>query len=244
VKLMVIGSTSGIGLALALHYAGQGAQVAICGRDLARVDPAIRARHPGLQLYQLDIADQDSVAAAIAGFAGGALDTLIVTAGFYADADALAQHPEEGAAMLRTNIGGLHNAFDAAARVMMGRKAGHLVAVASVAGLLRDHPGASLYSANKRLVISLCELYRKTLAPFAIAVTVIVPGYIDTARLRELNNGDASHKPYLMSEAKAVEHMVKAIDTRARRSVFPWQLHWMVAAFNCLPLSLRRLRKK
>ncbi|MES3021971.1 MAG: SDR family NAD(P)-dependent oxidoreductase [Pseudomonadota bacterium] len=241
---MVIGGTSGIGLALARHYAGQGAQVAICGRDLGRVDPDILARHPGLRLYQFDIADKAAVGAAIDDFACGALDTLVVTAGFYADAATLERDPAAGTRMLHTNVGGLNNAFEAAARGMMARKSGHLVAVASIAGLLRDYPGASLYSANKRLVIALCALYRKTLAPFSVAVTVIVPGYVDTARLRELNNCSAANKPYLLSEQQALVHMVKAIDGRVARSVFPWQLHWMVMAFNCLPLLLRRLRDK
>ncbi|MEO7493844.1 MAG: SDR family NAD(P)-dependent oxidoreductase [Massilia sp.] len=243
-NVMIIGGTSGIGLALARHYLGQGAQVAICGRRPGRVDPELTTQWPLLRLYGLDIGDQRAVGAALDDFAGGELDLLIVSAGMYVGAAEVAAEPASALAMARTNVSGLNHAFEAAARRMTARGSGHLVALASVAGLIRDYPGGSLYSDNKRTVIALCDFYRKTLAPFAIPVTVVVPGYVDTARLRELSGGDASHKPFLMSEHAAVEKIAAAISARRPRCVFPWQMHWMVTAFNWLPLPLRRLRKK
>lgn len=230
-NVMIIGGTSGIGLGLARHYLELGARVAVCGRDLNRVDAPLRAR---FVTYELDIAERPKVDAAVEDFARGGLDLLIVSAGFYTADPALAQR------MMATNVHGLVHAFDAGARVM--RQGAQLAAIASVAGLIRDYPGASLYSANKRTVIALCELYRRTLK--GIDVSVIVPGYVDTAKLRELSGGDASHKPFLVSEARAVEIIARAIAARRDKVVFPWQLHWMIRAFNLLPVSLRRLRRK
>ena len=239
-NVMIIGGTSGMGLGLARHYLGQGARVAICGRDLGCVDPVIRA-HAQLRQYEFDIADRERVEAAVTDFACGGLDLLVVSAGCHADAAALAADPALGARMLATNVSGLTYAFDAAARMM---KSGQLVAIASVAGLMRDYPGGSLYSANKRAVIALCGLYRKTLAPFGLHVGVVVPGYVDTAKLRELNGGDAGGKPFLVSEADAVARIAAAIGARADMTVFPWQMQWLVRLFNALPLGLRRLRRK
>lgn len=244
---MIIGGTSGIGLALARHYLEQGEQVAVCGRDLARMEPASPASPAGraaLREYQFDIADRAALAAALADFAGGALDMLVVTAGLYGDAPALERDPGLGLRMLRTNVGGLNHAFELASGPMVARRAGRLVALASVAGLLRDYPGASLYSANKRIVIELCNAYRKALAPFGVGVTVIVPGYVDTAALRALNQGDASHKPFLQTEAQAVARIAQAIAQGRARCVFPWQMQAMVAIFNRLPLWLKQIRKK
>ena len=243
-RIMIIGGTSGIGLALAVHYAGKGAQLALCGRDIARLDGHPLARDPQVSAYEFDIADRAALARAVQDFGQGGLDMLIVTAGQYADAAGLAVRPELGLTLVRTNVVGLVQAFDAAVPLMRQQGYGQLVAVASIAGLLEDYPGGSLYSASKRAVMALCDTYRKALAPFGIAVTTLVPGYVDTARLRELSGGNAGARPFLQTETDAVKRMADAIERRAERCIFPWQLHLLVRLFNRLPLRLRRLRRK
>ncbi|MBB3220226.1 hypothetical protein [Pseudoduganella umbonata] len=71
-----------------------------------------------------------------------------------------------------------------------------------------------------------------------------MPGYVDTAHLRELNGGDARRKPFLQTEARAVSRMVAAIARREAQCIFPWQLHMLIRLFNCLPRSVQSLRKK
>lgn len=241
-RIMIIGGTRGIGLALAEHYAGQGATLALCGRDASRLAGHPLASHPQVRIEALDITDRAALERAIDAF--GPLDLLIVTAGQYTDAASIAAHPEATLPVLATNVGGLYDAFDIAARHMRKQGNGQLVAIASIAGLLKDYPGASLYSASKRAAIAICDTFRKALEPFGIAVTVIVPGYVDTARLRELNGGDAHRKPFLQTEAQAVRRIVAAIARREERCVFPWQLHLQVRLFNLLPRFLQSLRQK
>lgn len=243
-RIMIIGGTSGIGLALGAHYAAQGAHLALCGRDTGRLDGHALAASPHVRRYGFDIADAAAVKRALQDFGREGLDILVITAGQYADAAGLAAQPAVGPALVQTNIVGLVQAFDTAAEMMRRQGYGQLVAVASVAGLLKEYPEGSLYSASKRAAIAICDAYRKALAPFGIAVTALVPGYVDTARLRELNGGDAGAKPWLQSEAEAVRRMAEAIDKRAARCVFPWQLHLTVRLFNCLPAWLRQLRRK
>jgi len=91
---------------------------------------------------------------------------------------------------------------------------------------------------------AICDAYRKALAPWGVDVTAIIPGYIDTARLRALNEGSAAAKPFLQEEAAAVLRMADAIDRRAERCIFPWQLHLLVRLFACLPRWLQRRRGK
>lgn len=239
-RVLILGGTSGIGLALARHYLQQDATVAVCGRDLARLPADLP---PQLQAFALDIADPQALDAVLQTFAAPGLDLLVVAAGFYFNTR---HHPLDAATtlrMLRTNASGLEHAFALATEKMLAQRAGHLVAVSSIAGLLHDYPGASLYSATKRHVLSVCATYRMALQPFGIAVTAIVPGYIDTAKLRALNGGDASHKPFLLSEAQAVDRITEALRTRQAVCVFPWQMRWLVAVLNRLPrwvLALRR----
>jgi NADP-dependent 3-hydroxy acid dehydrogenase YdfG len=243
-KIMIIGGTSGIGLALAEHYHERGAELVLCGRDPARLDGHPLMRDARVRTCALDIADRAAVEAAVRAAGTGGLDMLVVTAGQYADAAGLVADPGLGSTLVQTNIVGLVHAFEAGAALMRAQGDGHMVAVASIAGLLNDYPGGSLYSASKRAAIAICDTYRKALAPYGVAVTVLVPGYVDTARLRELNGGDASAKPFLQTGADAVRHMAAAIDARADRCVFPWQLYMLVRLFNLLPLRLRRMRNK
>ncbi|WP_165390833.1 SDR family NAD(P)-dependent oxidoreductase [Pseudoduganella lutea] len=241
-RIMIIGGTRGIGLALAEHYAGQGATLALCGRDASRMAGHPLAGHARVRIEEVDITDRAALERVMRDF--GPIDLLIVTAGHYTDAAAIAADPEATLPVLGTNVGGLYDAFDIGGRHMRRQGQGHLVAIASIAGLLKDYPGASLYSASKRAAIAICDTFRKALAPFGIAVTVIVPGYVDTARLRELNGGDARRKPFLQTEAQAVRHIAAAIARRDARCVFPWQLHMLIRLFNWLPRPLQSLRKK
>ncbi|MFZ6875090.1 SDR family NAD(P)-dependent oxidoreductase [Undibacterium sp. Di27W] len=238
-NIMVIGGTSGIGLALARHYLQRGDRVAVCGRHLQRLPADL---HSAVS-YQLDIADRSSLSQAIDDFAAQGLDMLIVSAGIYFNTRSHLLDEAATLHMLRTNVSGLSHAFELAAEKMLPQKSGQLVAISSIAGLLHDYPGASVYSASKRSVLSLCDTYRIALKPFSIAVTAIVPGYIDTAKLRALNEGDASHKPFIMSEQKAAALIVDAITARRDRVVFPWQMKWLIATLNLLPRWVLKLRK-
>lgn len=242
-KVLIVGGTSGIGLALAQHYLQQGDQVAICGRDLQRVQPKFINQYSQLRMYQLDIADKSAVGEMLESFANPSLDLLIVAAGLYFNTRSHKLDAATTLRMLQTNVSGLNHVFELAAQKMLAQQSGQLVAISSVAGLLQDYPGASLYSATKRSVLSLCETYRIALKPFSIAVTAIVPGYVDTEKLRALNNGDVRQKPFILSQAEAVQHIVKAIAQRRAIIIFPWKMRGLIALLNCLPAWLLALRK-
>jgi short-subunit dehydrogenase len=241
-RVMILGGTSGIGLALAIHYLTRGDEVAICGRDLRRVPVGLPVKYPLLRCYQLDIADKPALNQAINDFGSQGLDLLIVTARIYYNTRSHQLDASATMRMLQTNVSGLSHAFELGAQKMLTQQSGHLVAISSIAGLLHDYPGASLYSATKRSVLSLCETYRIGLKPFSIAVTAIVPGYINTEKLRALNDGDASKKPFILSEADAVEKITHAIAERREVLVFPWQMNWVIKVLNRLPRWLLTLR--
>ncbi|MEO8298114.1 MAG: SDR family NAD(P)-dependent oxidoreductase [Burkholderiales bacterium] len=234
-RALIIGGTRGMGRALAEHYLAQGMAVTVCGRHPDVLAGSSLARHPNLTVVALDIGDAAAVARVVAQAAAPTLDLLVVTAGLYFNTRT---HPLDEATtlqMLATNVTGLANALEAGARCMLAQGHGQMAAIASVAGVLKDYPGASTYSATKRSVLSLCDTYRKALAPFGVAVTAIAPGYVDTERLRELNGGNARHKPFLVSEAQAVQRISQAIAERQAVCQFPWPMHALVRLINLLP---------
>jgi NAD(P)-dependent dehydrogenase (short-subunit alcohol dehydrogenase family) len=234
---LILGGTRGMGWGLAEQCLGRGMAVTVCGRDAQAVPASALATHPHLRVVALDIADADAVREVVAqtGAPEHSLDLLIVTAGTYFNTR---DHRLDEAAtmqLLRTNVSGLSHALEAGAQRMLAQGHGRIAAISSMAGLLKDYPGASVYAATKRSVLSLCETYRKALAPFGVSVTAIVPGYVDTQRLRELNDGNASHKPFLMSEGEAVRRIMKAIDAGQPVCAFPWQMRAAIALLNSLP---------
>ena len=239
-RIFIFGGTRGLGLALAQHYLQNGHTVAIAGRN-----PIVS--NTKLHYFALDIADSTAVQSALIEFAAAGLDLVIVTAGLYFNDRQHALDAAATRAMLETNVTGLSHVLQHGSALMLAQGAGQIAAVASVAGLLADYPGASVYSATKRNVLQLCDTYQRALTGFGISVTAIIPGYIDTERLRELNGGSAAHKPFLVSEAYAVKRIVAAIAQRQKRCAFPWQMHLIVRLIGLLPKRLQRfilLRKR
>ena len=234
---LILGGTRGIGRALAARYLERGYGVTVCGRHAEALHGWAHAGHPALRVVLLDVADAAAVRAAVAdaGGPGSTLDVLVVTAGQYFNTRGHVLDEAATLRLMRTNVGGLATAFEAGAQRLLAQGHGRMAAVSSMAGLLKDYPRASVYGASKRAVLGLCAAWRKALAPFGIAVTALVPGYIDTERLRELNGGDAGHKPFLMSEGAAADRMLLAIERGRPLAAFPWQMRLAVGLLNLVP---------
>lgn len=243
-KIFIAGGTSGIGLAVARKYLKQGYEVGICGRSQEKID--VIEKHEKLKIYRLDTYDKLSFEMAVKDFSNGKLDIMIASAGNYSNSRTRRLTQEEAANMLKVNISGTINAFEIAREIMLKNKKGHIAAISSVAALL-EYPGASVYSKSKRVVINLCEAYREALADFGIGVTAVIPGYVDTLKLRELNNNDVSKKPFIMTEKYAADVIVKSIEENRDKIVFPIKMKIAVSILSILPkkiLSMILLRKK
>ena len=234
---LVIGGTRGIGRAIARRCLALGMSVTVAARDQGAVAEDAISADAAFDVREIDIGDAAAVAALVASCApeGAHLELLIVTAGIYFNSRSHALTHQDALALMRTNTSGVAHAFQAGGEHLAVQGRGRMAAVASIAGLLKDYPGASIYAASKRAVIALCEAWNKALAPFGVSVTAIVPGYVDTAKLRALNGGDASHKPFLMHEDEAARRALEAILRGDRRAVFPWQMRVASAVLNSLP---------
>ncbi|OFL81944.1 MULTISPECIES: SDR family NAD(P)-dependent oxidoreductase [Fusobacterium] len=242
-KIFIAGGTSGIGLAIAEKYLEQGHEVAVCGRNKEKIDKIKKVDK--LKIYKFDTYDRKSFEIAVNDFSNGKLDIMIASAGNYSNSRTRRLTQEEAVNMLKVNISGTINAFEIAREIMLKNKKGHIAAISSVAALL-EYPGASVYSKSKRVVINICEAYREALSDFGIGVTAIIPGYIDTLKLRELNNNDVSKKPFIMSEEYTADIIIKSIEKNREKIIFPLKMKIVVSILSLLPkkiLSLILLRK-
>lgn len=234
-NIFITGGTSGIGLALAQRYLECGHRVAVCGRNTDKVPKGNGC--DALCKYQVDVCDKRALEMAVRDFCSGeALDRIIVSAGNYSNDKLNKITYDQTAQMLKVNLTGALNAMEVA-REAMTASGGQIIVIASVAGLL-DYPQASIYAKCKRALIQMADAYRRSLADFGITVTTLIPGYIDTPRLREIYNGNLSRCPFCLPLNKAVEIMTDAIDKRKESIIFPRKMRISIRILSLLPKRL------
>ena len=170
---LVTGASRGIGRAIALRLASEGAAVALnyAGNQAAaeKVKAEIEAAGGKAVLCQADVADQAAAEAMVkaAVEALGGLDILVNNAGITRDNLLLRLKEEDFDAVLSTNLKGIFHCTKAAAKLMMKKRAGCIVNMASVVGII-GNAGQTNYAAAKEL------------AGRGVTVNVVAPGFIDT----------------------------------------------------------------
>lgn len=239
--IFITGGTTGIGWALATHYADAGYQVGICGRDAAKLPANFSADYPCITFYQTDVIEKQQLANTVENFIaahGGRLDIMIANAG--RSTGSKQQIPDFSVVenIIDVNINGVLHAFAIATQQFLkqtGPVKGHLVALGSVAGFI-GLPGTAAYSASKAAVLTLCESFAIDFPQHGIAVTAIAPGFIDTP-LTQKND----HKmPFMMSADKAAQLIKRAIDKKKPLYIFPLSMRLFITFAAVLPRAWYR----
>ena len=236
-KVFIAGGTSGIGLELAIKYSKRGDEVAVCGRDIHRVD---KIYHSLFLLYEVDICNKSQLQTVVNEFSQGKLDLLIISAGSYADDSLNKISYQQSINMLKINIAGVVNAFEVGRIAMFKSQSPRIALLASVSGLLY-YKQATTYSKSKRAAIQIAEAYRRGLQDFGIKITVVAPGYIDTLRLRELNHNDLSKKPFVISTTEATSIIMDGLDKGSELIIFPQKMRYLMMFISILPSFIQSL---
>ncbi|MDR2122605.1 MAG: SDR family NAD(P)-dependent oxidoreductase [Flavobacteriaceae bacterium] len=234
-NIFIAGGTSGIGFAIAVNYLNAGHRVGICGRDTRKV--RLDKDYPLLKMYQLDVYDKKALDTAVSDFADDRLDIMIVSAGNYSDSSFRKLSYRESTDMLKVNIAGAVNAMEIAREKMYRQQRGHIAVITSVSGLL-DYPKATIYSKSKRALIQIADAYQAALSGFGINVTIIAPGYVNTPKLRELNENDLSKKPFVVSCEYAANIIIEGIEKKKDMIIFPSKMKYLIRFLSCLPSGL------
>ena len=182
---LVTGASRGIGRAIALCLAAEGARVAInyAGNVKAaeEVKAAIEAAGGTAILCQADIADSAAVEAMVANVVKefGTIDILVNNAGITRDTLLMRMKDEDFTKVLDTNLKGVFYCTKAISKLMMKKRSGRIVNMASVVGLV-GNAGQTNYAAAKAGVIGFSKSAAKELASRGITVNVVAPGFIGT----------------------------------------------------------------
>jgi NAD(P)-dependent dehydrogenase (short-subunit alcohol dehydrogenase family) len=237
VNVFLTGASSGIGAALAAHYAAAGAQLGLFAR---RADALAALAHElapaSTATYAGDVRDALALRRAAEDFISrfGAPDIVIASAGI--SVGTLTEHIEDMEtfrAVLDTNVLGMVDTFQPFLASMCAARRGTLAGISSVAGF-RGLPGAGAYCASKAAAINYLESLRVELYGSGVTVVTICPGYIATP----MTEGNPYPMPFLISAEKAAGLIARAIDRQRRFCVLPWQMALLGRLFAVLPRPL------
>jgi len=188
---LVTGASRGIGAAIALRLAREGADLALCDLFVEgaeeEVAPAIREMGRRAEVFQVDVVDVEAVKALIKAVPDklGPIDVLVNNAGITDDALVLRMNDEQWERVLKVNLTGTFNCTRAVARPMMKRKSGVIINVASVIGVM-GNAGQANYAASKAGIIGLTKSIAKEFSSRGIRANAVAPGYIWTEMTEKL----------------------------------------------------------
>ena len=182
---LVTGASRGIGRAVALKLASEGAKVALnfAGNEAAAeaVKQEIEAAGGEAILVKANVADEAAVQEMVQKTtdAFGRIDILVNNAGITRDGLLARMKEEDWDAVLSTNLKGVFLATKAVAKVMMKQRAGRIVNMASVVGIT-GNAGQANYAAAKAGVIGFTKTIAKELASRGVTANAVAPGFIAT----------------------------------------------------------------
>lgn len=196
-RVLVTGSSRGIGKAVALRLATAGFDIAVhCrgNRDAAEAVVAeVEALGRSAHILQFDVADREGARAAIEGdiAANGAYYGVVCNAGITADNAFPAMTDDEWDSVIHTNLDGFYNVVKPVVMPMVqARKGGRIVTLSSIAGLAGNR-GQVNYSATKAGLIGATKALALELAKRKITVNCVAPGIIETDMIDEVFASEA-----------------------------------------------------
>lgn len=235
-SILVTGASSGIGRGIALAYAAPDVQLALVGRDAARLEAsatAARACGATVETAALDVRDRAAMASWIADAdARRPFDLVVANAGITTGLapDEFAEEPEAVRAIIATNLIGVLNTVEPLIGPMTGRGHGHVAIVGSIAGL-HGLPYSPAYCITKAGVHAYAESIRGRLEQRGVLVSLIVAGFVKTP----LNDSITASKPGEISEAAAGRLIRRGLERGRATIAFPRFLYAAALGGRLLP---------
>ena len=178
---LVTGATGGIGESIARTMHGAGADVALSGRRLEKLEALANELGDRTHILPCDLSDPDQADALVgqAIAAGGKLDVLVANAGVTRDKLLMQMKDEDFQDIIRVNLESYFRLCRKAVRPMMKARGGRIIGIASIVGVT-GNPGQSNYCASKAGMIGFTKSLAQEVASRGITANTIAPGFIES----------------------------------------------------------------
>jgi short-subunit dehydrogenase len=236
--IVITGASSGIGEALALHYAQTGVHLSLTGQNPERLEAVAKiCRERGSQISSivLSVTDRAAMEAWLYQIDNAEpIDLLIANAGISAGMGAAKgiEKADQVRKLFDVNVMGVLNSIDPVLPRMMERGHGHIAIMSSLAGF-RGWPGAPAYSASKACVRTYGEGLRGALTGSGVKIHVICPGFVKS-RMTDVNEFPM---PFIMSADRAAQIIAIGIARNKGRIAFPAPVHFFMWLLSVMPDS-------
>jgi NAD(P)-dependent dehydrogenase (short-subunit alcohol dehydrogenase family) len=203
---LVSGAGQGLGRAIALRLAGEGAHVAVNDRlQSERVDEVVRETRGVAAIA--DVSDPDAVDRMVSAL--GDVDVLVANHAYMSMAPFTEHEPDDWWRNIEVNLSGTFFLVRAVLPGMRRRGRGRIVIIASEFGVV-GWPNATAYAASKTGLISLTKTLGRELAPEGVLVNAVAPGIMDTPQL-DVDAADAGVSPEEIRRRYAAESPIGRI---------------------------------
>ena len=233
-NILITGASSGLGHGMAVEFAKQGCNLALCARRVERLEELkaqLESINPNIKVFirSLDVNDHDAVFSVFKAFRDdmGTLDRVIVNAGMGKGASIGTGYFHANKQTAVTNFVSAVAQCEAAMDIFREQNAGHLVTISSISAVRGFRRAMTVYAATKAAITSLSEGIRIDVRNTPIKVTCIHPGFI-----RSEINDKVEKVPFIVDTETGCKAMVKAINKEKANSyvpTWPWAwLHWIL----------------
>jgi 3-oxoacyl-[acyl-carrier protein] reductase len=188
---LVTGASRGLGKTIALALAQEGAAIAAVARSeeaLKDTVEAIRAAGGTVEPYAVDVSSEAAVEAAVEKIAGRFqhIDVLVNNAGVTRDGLLMRMKSDDWDTVINTNLKGAFHFTKPVGRLMVKQRAGRIINISSVIGLM-GNAGQANYAASKAGLIGFSKSVAKEFASRGITCNVVCPGFIETDMTKDLS---------------------------------------------------------
>ncbi len=257
-NVLITGASSGIGRALAIEFANQGANLCLVARRLDRLQALAKelpSTRPEIQIECVvaDVTQGELLSKGVceAFQKLGTLDVVVANAGFGVSGTVQSLSVDDFRRQLETNLFGVIHTFKCTSEALIKNK-GVFAVVGSVNGYVAL-PGNSAYAMSKFAIRALCQSLYHEMRPLGVAVTHIAPGFIET-EIRQIDNFGVHHPLardpvpawLVLKTDKAARQIVRGVMARKREVVvtshgklirflslyFSWAVDGVISAFG------------